>query len=237
MINIKNLKKSYGKNIVLKDINLNIPCGKIVSFLGKNGAGKSTTIKIIIGLLTCETGTVTINGLNIKENPIEYKTSFGYVPDDYNIFLNLTGLEYLNFLADMYRINKLDRTNRISYLSKILDMEKYLNSRIESYSKGMKQKVTIMGAIIHNPKVLILDEPFNGLDPESIYVVKNLFHDIVKDNRTIFFSTHILDMAENLSDMVIILDDGKIVFNSEINDIKSSNKSLENIFLEKTKNF
>ena len=236
-MNVKNLTKSYGENIVLKNIDLNIPCGKIVSFLGKNGAGKSTTIKIIIGLLTCDTGVVTINGFNIKENSVEYKTSFGYVPDDYNIFPNLTGFEYLNFLADMYKINNLDRTKRIRYLSKILDMEKYLNSRIGSYSKGMKQKIMIIGALMHNPKVLILDEPFNGLDPESIYVVKSLFHDIVKDNRTIFFSTHILDMAENLSDIVIILDEGKIVFNSEINTIKLSNKSLEDVFLEKTKKY
>lgn len=236
MLVLKDISKRYGNKEILTNINISIPKGKMISLLGKNGMGKSTLIKIITGILFQDKGSSEIDGYNIIDNPIEYKSKFGYVPDDYNIFLNLTGLEYLNFICDIYNIDADFARREIDELSRYLEIEKYLDQKISSYSKGTKQKIMFISSIIHNPELLILDEPFNGLDPISVHNVKNLLKEFVNQGKTVIFSTHILEIAENLSDIVLILHDKNIVANIKIVDLlKDKDNNLEKIFLDLTK--
>lgn len=236
MLVLKEISKNYEEKVVLDNVNITLPKGKMVCLLGKNGVGKSTLIKIITGILFQDKGIAEISGYNIIDNPIEYKSKFGYVSDDYNIFLNLTGLEYLNFIADIYNIEQNLAVNKIAKLTEYLEVKKDLNERMCTYSKGMKQKIMIVAAIIHSPDLLILDEPFNGLDPESVYKVKELLKLLVKENKTVLFSTHILELAENLSDIVLILNDKNIVSNLEMETFsKDKNNNLEKVFLDVTK--
>lgn len=240
MITIKNVSKSYDKkNKIIKNLNLEIKDGEIFGFLGPNGAGKSTTIKMITGILDIDEGDILINNNSIKLNPIEAKKSFGYVPDSPDMFLNLKGIEYLNFMADMYEVNKEKRTEKIEELTKLFEINDVLNDKIKSYSHGMRQKIIIIGSLLHEPENWIIDEPMTGLDPKSTYELKQIMKKLTSQNKCVFFSTHILDVAEKLCDKIGIINNGKLLFVGTLEEIKRElreNKSLEELFMEITKN-
>lgn len=238
MIELKTLTKTYGKGVkAVDDITLTIPSGKIFGFLGPNGAGKTTTIKMITGILKADQGDIVIDGIDLKENPIEAKQRIGFVSDDADVFLRLKGIEYLNFMADIYGVPQDVRKQRIESFSKRLDMESALSDKIQSYSHGMRQKIVIMGALIHNPSVWILDEPLHGLDPKSSYILKEMIREHVALGNTVFFSTHVLEVAEKLCDLVAIINKGNIQFVGDLNALKAEQEkdgSLEALFLEMT---
>jgi ABC-2 type transport system ATP-binding protein len=240
MIEINNVNKSYnGTTKAVNDLNLTIPEGVIFGFLGPNGAGKSTTIKMITGILNSDSGEIKINGISIKDNPIEAKKQFGYVPDNPDMFLRLKGLEYLNFMADIYEVPKEIREERIEKLSKRFEMIDALNDKIQSYSHGMRQKIVLIGALIHEPSVWILDEPLTGLDPKSSYTLKEMMREHVSNGKTVFFSTHVLEVAEKICDKVAIINKGNILFCGTLDEMREhfkSNESLEKMFLELTEN-
>jgi ABC-2 type transport system ATP-binding protein len=240
MIEINNVSKSYNGTIKAVDsLNLTVPEGKIFGFLGPNGAGKSTTIKMITGILNADNGEIKVNGVNIKDKPLEAKKQFGYVPDSPDMFLRLKGLEYLNFMADIYDVAKVDRKERIENLAKRFELIDALGDKIQSYSHGMRQKIVLMGALIHDPSVWILDEPLTGLDPKASYTLKEMMREHVSKGKTVFFSTHVLEVAEKICDKVAIINKGKILFSGTLDEMREhfkSNESLENIFLEITEN-
>lgn len=240
MIEIKNVSKSYKKGIkVIDGINLEIKDGEIFGFLGPNGVGKTTTIKMITGVLDIDNGEILIDGKNIYKNPIEAKKQFGYVSDNPDMFLKLKGIEYLNFIADIYEVSLEDRKQNIEKLSKIFELENSLNNKIESYSHGMRQKIMIIASLLHNPKNWIIDEPMTGLDPKSTFELKKIMRERSNDGKTVFFSTHILDVAEKICDRIGIINNGKVIFVGTIDEMKSElkeNKSLEELFMEITKN-
>ena len=237
MIEIKNVSKAYKKdNKVIDNINLVIKNGEIFGFLGPNGAGKTTTIKMITGILNIDEGDILIDGNSIKDKPLEAKKAFGLVPDNPEMFLKLKGIEYLNFIADLYEISK---EERIEELSKIFEIENVLNNKIQSYSHGMKQKLIIIGVLLHDPNNWILDEPMTGLDPKASFQLKQFMRQYAKNNKTVFFSTHILEVAEKLCDRVGIINKGKLIFVGTYEEMKNElkeNKSLEELFMEITKN-
>lgn len=237
MIEIKNVSKAYAKGKkAIDSLDLTIKDGEIFGFLGPNGAGKTTTIKMITGIIDIDEGDIYIDGVNITENPIEAKRSFGFVPDSPDLFLKLKGIEYLNFLGDIFKMSKSARKSKIDDLAKRFDIYDALNDKIESYSHGMRQKLIVIGALMHNPKNWILDEPMTGLDPKSSYDLKELMKEHAKNGNTVFFSTHVLEVAEKLCDRVGIINKGKIVFVGTIDEIKKEFKdgSLEELFLEIT---
>lgn len=240
MIEIRNLSKSYKKGKkVIDNISLEIKDGEIFGFLGPNGAGKTTTIKMITGILGIDEGDILIDGKSIIRNPIEAKKSFGFVPDNPDMFLKLKGIEYLNFIADVYEISTEERIARIDELSKKFEMQTVLNNKMQSYSHGMRQKMIIMGVLLHNPKNLILDEPMTGLDPKSSFDLKQIMREHTKENNTVFFSTHILEVAEKLCDRVGIINKGKLIFVGTYEEMKKEfrkNASLEELFMEITEN-
>ena len=240
MIEIKNVSKSYkkGKKII-DNISLKIKDGEIFGFIGPNGAGKTTTIKMITGILEIDSGEILIDGNSIKDKPIEAKKRIGFVPDNPEIFLNLKGIEYLNFIADIYEVSSQDREKRIKELSKLFEMELNLNNKIQSYSHGMKQKIIIMGVLLHKPQNLILDEPMTGLDPRSSFDLKKIMKEYTNKNKTVFFSTHILEVAEKLCDRIAVINKGKILFIGTYEEMKKhfkNNGSLEELFMEITEN-
>lgn len=240
MISIKNVSKSYDKkNKIIEKLNLEINDGEIFGFLGPNGAGKSTTIKMITGVLDIDEGDILINNNSIKTNPLEAKKCFGYVPDSPDMFLKLKGIEYLNFMADIYDIGIEERKQKIEELTKIFEINDVLNDKIQSYSHGMRQKIVIIGSLLHNPKNWIIDEPMTGLDPKSTYELKQIMRKITSQNHAVFFSTHILDVAEKLCDKIGIINRGKLLFVGTLDEMKQElkeNKSLEELFMEITKN-
>lgn len=240
MIEIKNLSKSYKKGKkVIDNLNLEIKDGEIFGFLGPNGAGKTTTIKMITGILGIDKGDILIDGKSIIRNPIEAKKSFGFVPDNPDMFLKLKGIEYLNFIADVYEIPTEERIAKIDKLSKKFEMQTVLNNKMQSYSHGMRQKMIIMGVLLHNPKNLILDEPMTGLDPKSSFDLKQIMREHTIENNTVFFSTHILEVAEKLCDRVGIINKGKLIFVGTYEEMKKEfrkNVSLEELFMEITEN-
>lgn len=237
MIEFKNISKSYVSNkFAVEDLNLKINDGEIFGFLGPNGAGKTTTIKMLTGILKPTNGEIFINDVNIETSPIEAKKNFGYVPDSPDIFLNLTGNEYLNFMADMYEIS--DRKNKIMELAQKFEMANNLGERISSYSHGMRQKIILIGALLSESKNWILDEPMTGLDPKASHLLKEMMRKHANKNNTVFFSTHVLEVAEKICDRVGIISDGKLVALGTISEIKDkfNEGTLENIFLEITEN-
>ena len=240
MIEIKNISKEYKKNKkVINDINLEIKDGEIFGFLGPNGAGKTTTIKMITGILEIDEGDILIDGKSIKKEPIEAKKQMGLVPDNPDVFLKLKGIEYLNFMADIYGVSTEDRIKRIKELAEKFEIINVLNNKIESYSHGMRQKLIIIGVLLHNPKNWILDEPMTGLDPKSSYELKNMMREHADKHNTVFFSTHILDVAERLCDRIGIIDKGKLLFVGTYDELKKElkeNKSLEELFMEIVEN-
>ena len=240
MIKIENVTKSYirGKKSV-DNINLEIKDGEIFGFLGPNGAGKTTTIKMITGILNPDQGDIYIDGKSIKKEPIEAKKAFGFVPDSPDMFLKLKGIEYLNFLAQIYEVPEKEKKERIQKLTKKFEIYNNLNEQIESYSHGMRQKIVICGALLNNPKNWILDEPMTGLDPKSSFDLKEMMKEHSRKGNAVFFSTHILEVAEKLCDRVGIINHGKLVFVGTLEEMKSKfneNTSLENLFLEITEN-
>ena len=240
MIELKNISKEYKKGKkVIDNLNMIVNDGEIFGFLGPNGAGKTTTIKMMAGILDIDNGDIIIDGKSIKTNPIEAKMSIGLVPDSPDAFLKLKGIEYLNFMADVYEVSSDDRKNRINELSEKFEISNVLNNKIESYSHGMRQKIVIIGALLHNPKNWILDEPMTGLDPKSSFELKRLMREHVNKGNMVFFSTHILDVAERLCDKIGIIDKGKLVFVGTYEEMKKElkeNKSLEELFMEIIKN-
>lgn len=240
MIEISNISKSYGGVVkAVDDISLSIKPGEIFGFLGPNGAGKTTTINMINGILSPDSGKILLNNVDIEKNPIEAKRQFGFVPDNPDMFLRLKGIEYLNFMADIYDVKKDDRKERIEALSKRFEMVDALGDQIQSYSHGMRQKIIIMGVLVHNPLIWILDEPMTGLDPKSSYILKEMMREHVDSGKTVFFSTHVLEVAEKICDRVAIINKGKILFCGTMEEMREhfkGDKSLEKMFLELTEN-
>ncbi|MCB2298503.1 ABC transporter ATP-binding protein [Clostridium tagluense] len=236
IISIKDLQMSYGSKKVLNGINLEIPRGQIIGYIGTNGAGKSTTIKIMLGILEGYTGTVEILGQDISDGSIEYKKKIGYVPEIADIYENLTAYEYLSFLGEIYGLEEKNLIERAKKMMCLFGMEDVINSRISSYSKGMKQKLLIICSLIHNPEILFFDEPLSGLDANSVMVFKEVMNTLAKGGKTIFYSSHIMDVVEKVSDRILLLNDGKVVADGSFEQLKNNQKegSLEEIFNQLT---
>lgn len=232
MIEIKNVSKTYnGKKKVLNNVSFKIESGEIFAFIGHNGAGKTTMIKCIMGILDFEEGDILVDNKSIKEEPLECKRIMAYVADNPDLYENMKAIDFINFICDMYEVSEdIRRENTLKY-AKMFEIEDKLNDDISSFSHGMKQKIALIAALAHNPKVLIMDEPFVGLDPKAVYDMKEIMRNMAKDGKTIFFSTHILDVAEKLCDRVAIIKDGTIVKVGKMKDIKGD-ESLEQVFLE-----
>lgn len=238
MIEIKNVTKVYGGKVKAVDnLSLTLKPGEIFGFLGPNGAGKTTTIKMLTGITDPDSGEILVNGIDLSKDPIRYKNQFGFVPDSPDIFLRLKGIEYLNFMGDIYQVDSSLRKERIESLAKRFDMENALNDSISSYSHGMRQKIILMGALIHDPSLWILDEPMTGLDPKSSFYLKEMMREHADKGNVVFFSTHVLEVAEKVCDRVGIINKGKLMFCGTMNELRamvSENEGLEQIFLEMT---
>ena len=232
MIEIKNLTKSYVKGKkAIDNISFDVLDGEIFAFIGHNGAGKTTTIKSIVGILDFDCGNILINGKSIKDDAINAKKEIAYVPDNPDLYENMKAIEYINFICDMYEISKEERCKNIKKYSIMFEIDDKLNDEISSFSHGMKQKIALIAALSHNPSVLIMDEPFVGLDPKAVFDMKEIMKKMCKEKKTIFFSTHILEVAEKLCHRVAIIKDGKIVKIGKMKDIMGD-ESLEQVFLE-----
>lgn len=232
MIEIKNVSKTYnGVKKAIKNVSFKVDGGEIFGFIGHNGAGKTTMIKSIVGILDFEDGDILINDKSIKSNPIECKMDIAYVPDNPDLYENMKAIDFINFICDMYEIDKDTRKKNVLKYAKMFEIDEKLGDDISSFSHGMKQKVALIAALSHNPKVLIMDEPFVGLDPKAVFDMKEIMRSMAKEGKTIFFSTHILDVAEKLCDRVAIIKSGKIVKIGKMKDIKGD-ESLEEVFLE-----
>lgn len=237
MIEIKNVSKTYsGKLKAVDNISLRVNEGEIIGFIGPNGAGKTTTIKMMTGILSADEGEILLNGIDIAKEPLEAKKQFGYVADNPDIFLRLKGIEYLNFMADIYHVDSQTRRERIERTAKVFEMERALNDKILSYSHGMRQKIVLMGVLVHQPKIWILDEPLTGLDPQSAFALKEMMREQVNSGNTVFFSTHVLEVAEKLCTQVAIINKGKILYFGTLDGLKADHpgESLESIFLKVT---
>ncbi len=241
MLSIKGLSKSYSKNKVkaVDGLNLEVKAGEIYGFLGPNGAGKTTTIKMIVGLLRPDAGTIVVNGHDVEKDPVRAKASIAFVPDTPELFDKLTGVDYLNFMGDIYGVSTEDRRKRAKKLLSMFDLEAAAGDLISSYSHGMRQKMALTGALLSSPKVMILDEPMVGLDPKSAHLFKELMNEHCAEGGTVFFSTHVLDVAERLCHRVGIIKGGRLITEGTMDQLKanmqgSSGESLEKIFLELT---
>jgi len=232
MIEIKNFFKSYdGKTNACDNVTLTIEKGDIYGFIGHNGAGKTTLLRSIAGILDFEKGEILVGGYNIKTDPIAAKKLMAYIPDNPDVYETLKGMQYLDFIADVYEIDTNTRKATIEKYAKMFEMENVLNNPIGSYSHGMKQKIVIIAALIHRPKVLLLDEPFVGLDPKASYLLKEVFKELCNEGSAIFFSTHVLEVVEKLCNKVAIIRKGKIVAEGETTTV-TKDQSLESLFLE-----
>ena len=231
MLQIKNLTKKFGDKVAVNDLSLNIEKGDIYGFIGHNGAGKTTTIKCSIGLLSFDSGEILIDGISIKEHPIDCKKKIAYIPDKPDLYDFMSGIKYLNFVADIYGVSKTDREERIAKYADMLELTKDLAQHISDYSHGMKQKLAIMSAFLHDPKLIIMDEPFVGLDPKATFTLKETMKELCEQGRAFFFSTHVLEVAEKLCNKVAIIKDGKLVISGNTEDIVKD-ASLESVFLK-----
>jgi len=238
MIEIINVSKTYGGKVKAVDnISLTVDSGCIYGFLGPNGAGKTTTIKLITGIIQPDGGTIRVDGHDTKNDALGAKMNIGFVPDDPNVFLGLKGIEYLAFMADIYGVSSKDRKTIIDDMAKRFEMTNALGDKIQSYSHGMRQKIVIMGALLHQPKVWILDEPMTGLDPKSAFELKSMMREHADKGNTVFFSTHVLEVAEKVCDNVAVIGSGHILYAGSVQEMKkSSDTSLEKMFLEMTQN-
>ncbi|MBQ6494631.1 MAG: ABC transporter ATP-binding protein [Bacilli bacterium] len=231
MIEIKNVTKKYGNKKALDNVSFTVEDGDIFAFIGHNGAGKTTLIKSIVGIHDFDEGDILINGISIKNEPVECKKLMAYVPDNPETYEHMKAIDYINFICDMYEIDTNEREKNIKKYAKIFNMEDKLNDTIDSYSHGMKQKIVLISALAHNPKILIMDEPFVGLDPKAVYDIKEILNEMVKENKIVFYSTHILDVAEKLCSRVAIIKNGKLIKSGSMKEIKGD-KSLEKVFME-----
>ncbi|QJA08741.1 ABC transporter ATP-binding protein [Romboutsia sp. CE17] len=236
MLKVKNLSKSYkGNNKAIENISFEINKGDIFGFIGHNGAGKTTTIKCIVGIHDFEEGEILINSKSIKSNPVECKKDIAYIPDNPDLYESLTAIQYLNFIANIFNVNKNKREELIYYYSDKFEIKDSLGDLISSYSHGMKQKLAIISALIHSPKILILDEPFVGLDPKATFILKEIMKEFCNNGGCIFFSTHVLDVAEKICNKIAIINGGKLIKTGNTLEVKGD-KSLESLFMELIEN-
>lgn len=236
MLKIINYSKSYHKGIyAVKDINIEVEKGDLFAFIGHNGAGKSTTIKSVAGILPFDEGEILIDGISVKTNPVECKSKIAYIPDNPDLYESLTGIQYLNFIGDVFKVNKETRKEITLKYGKMFEIYDDLNNLISTYSHGMKQKLAIISAFLHNPKLLILDEPFVGLDPKAVFLVKKAMIEFCENGGAIFFSTHVLEVAEKLCNKIAIIKDGKLIVTGLMEEI-TKDASLEEVFMENSSN-
>ena len=231
MLKITNLTKKYGSKKAVDDLSLHIAPGEIYGFIGHNGAGKTTTIKACCGILHFDEGEILIDGMSIRKNPIECKQKLAYIPDNPEMYDYMSGIKYLNFIADVYGVTKKDREERIEKYAELFNLTEDLGQPINAYSHGMKQKLAIISALIHEPKLIIMDEPFVGLDPKAAHSIKEIMREICNNGGAIFFSTHVLEVAEKLCDKIAIIKNGKLIVSGDTETVKG-NDSLEEVFLE-----
>lgn len=231
MLRIENLTKKFGDKKAVDSLSLHIEPGEIYGFIGHNGAGKTTTIKSIVGILKFDEGEILVDGMSVKENPIECKKKIAYIPDNPDLYEFMTGISYLNFIADIYNVSSQDRTERIKKYGDLLELTDDLAQPISAYSHGMKQKLAIISDWIHNPKLIIMDEPFVGLDPKSSHILKEMMRDVCDKGGAIFFSTHVLEVAEKLCDKIAIIKNGQLIKSGTMEEVKGD-ESLEAVFLE-----
>ncbi len=231
MIEIKNVTKKYGNKLAVNDVSFNVNDGDIFAFIGHNGAGKTTLIKAIVGIHEIDQGDILINGISIKDDPVACKKLMAFVPDNPETYEHMKAIDYINFICDMYEVDNEIREKNIKKYAKLFDMEDKLNDTIDSYSHGMKQKIVLISALAHDPKILIMDEPFVGLDPKAVFDIKEVLNEMVKEKKIVFYSTHILDVAEKLCSRVAIIKNGKLIKSGSMKEIKGD-KSLEKVFLE-----
>lgn len=231
MLQISNLTKVYGDKKAVDDLTLHIQPGEIYGFIGHNGAGKTTTIKSCCGILQFDEGEILIDGISIKDDPIACKKQLAYIPDNPDLYEFMSGIQFLNFIADIFEVSAADRTSRIKKYAELLGLTDDLGQSIASYSHGMKQKLAIISALIHEPKLIIMDEPFVGLDPKASHQLKQLMREICDNGGAIFFSTHVLEVAEKLCDKIAIIKGGKLIKAGGTEEVKGDS-SLESVFLE-----
>ncbi len=234
MLEIRNLVKSYGNGPRAVDgLNLSVETGDIYGFIGHNGAGKTTTLKCISGILPFEEGEIFVNGIDIRKDPMAAKRIMRYIPDNPDLYTFLTGTGYLNFLCDIYGIDRTTRRDRIKKYAELFEIESKLGDLVGSYSHGMCQKLALIGALIQQPKLLMLDEPFVGLDPKAAHTLKGIMHELVENGSAIFFSTHVLEVAEKLCNKIAIIKNGRLIASGPMDAVRGDN-SLEELFLELT---
>ena len=231
MIEIKNVTKKYGKKVAINNVTFNINDGEIFAFIGHNGAGKTTLIKAMVGIHDFNEGDIIINGTSINDDPIKCKKDMAYVPDNPELYENMKAIDYINFICDMYEVSYEVRNKNIKKYAEMFEIEDVLNNPINSFSHGMKQKVALIAALAHDPKIIIMDEPFVGLDPKAVFKIKQMMNEMVKEGKIIFFSTHILDVAEKLCSRVAIIKNGELIKVGSMKEIKGD-ESLEAVFME-----
>jgi ABC-2 type transport system ATP-binding protein len=232
MLQIQNLTKSYkGGKVAVSNLSLDIQAGDIYGFIGHNGAGKTTTIKAVVGIIDFDEGEILIDGESIRTHPISCKKKLAYIPDNPDLYEHLTGIQYLNFVGDIFGVSAKDREEKVHRYANDFEITSSLGDLISSYSHGMKQKLAIISALIHEPKLLILDEPFVGLDPKASVILKNTMHRLCEQGCAIFFSTHVLDVAEKLCNKIAIIKNGKLVASGKTEEL-TQGQSLEEVFME-----
>lgn len=231
MLVINHLTKRYGEKVAVDDLSLVIDSGEIYGFIGHNGAGKTTTLRSVVGILDFEEGTVTLDGISVADDPVEFKKRLAYIPDNPDLYDYMTGNKYLNFIADVFGISANTRKERIDKYAELFEMTNSLSQPIASYSHGMKQKLAIISAWLHDPKLIVMDEPFVGLDPKAAHILKGMMREVCNKGGSIFFSTHVLEVAEKLCDKVAIIKNGSLIRNGTMESVKGD-ASLENVFLE-----
>lgn len=231
MLKIEHLTKAYGDKLAVDDLSLHIEAGEIYGFIGHNGAGKTTTLKSVVGILGFDKGEITINGRSIKEEPVACKRELAYIPDNPDIYNFMTGIKYLNFIADIFGVDAKVRSERINKYADMFELTNDLAQPVAAYSHGMKQKLAIIAAWLHDPKLIIMDEPFVGLDPKASHLLKQMMREVCDNGGAIFFSTHVLEVAEKLCDKIAIIKDGRLIRSGTMEEVKGDD-SLETVFLE-----
>lgn len=231
MLRMEHLTKVYGDKKAVDDLSLHIQPGEIYGFIGHNGAGKTTTLKSVVGILQFDEGEITIDGISIREQPLACKKKFAYIPDNPDLYDFMTGIKYLNFIADVFGVDENTRQERIRKYAELFELTNDLGQPIAAYSHGMKQKLAIIAAWMHDPKLIIMDEPFVGLDPKASHLLKGMMREVCDNGGAIFFSTHVLEVAEKLCDKVAIIKGGKLIRSGTMEEVKGDD-SLEEVFLE-----